>query len=116
MLRFSPSLNLARARGHGRSLLSTSASAPATPFTKVMAANRGEIAVRILRAANELGCKTVGIYSFEDRNTPVPMKADQSFRVGKGLTPLQAYLDIDGIVEVAKANGVEAVPRVRLLV
>ena len=99
MLRFSRSATSSLTRAFSTS----------PPFSKVMAANRGEIAVRILRAANELGCNTVGIYSFEDRNTPVPMKADQSFRVGKGLTPLQAYLDIDGIVEVAKANGVEAV-------
>ena len=79
------------------------------PIFQSYGGKQREITVRILRAANELGCRTVGIYSFEDRNTPVPMKADQSFRVGKGLTPLQAYLDIDGIVEIAKANSVQAV-------
>ena len=79
------------------------------PFNKVMAANRGEIAVRIMRAGNELGSTTVGIYSFEDRHTAHRYKADESYMVGAGLSPVAAYLDVDGIVEVAKDAGVEAI-------
>ena len=56
------------------------------PFNKVMAANRGEIAVRIMRAGNELGSTTVGIYSFEDRHTAHRYKADESYMVGAGLS------------------------------
>lgn len=88
-------------------LMSSAAAHP--PFAKVMAANRGEIAVRIMRAATELGCRTVGIYSAEDRHTQHPSKADESYLVGEGKAPVAAYLDIDDIVRVAVENGVEAV-------
>ncbi|KAF0689093.1 Aste57867_19365 [Aphanomyces stellatus] len=76
---------------------------------KLMAANRGEIATRIMRAGNELGIRTVGIFSAEDRFTQHRYKADESFLVGKGKSPVAAYLDIDGIVKVAKENHVDAV-------
>jgi pyruvate carboxylase len=79
------------------------------PFTKVMAANRGEIAVRIMRAATELGCRTVGIYSAEDRNTAHPSKADEAYLVGEGKAPVSAYLDIDNIVATALENNCQAV-------
>eukprot|EP00510_Aplanochytrium_minuta_P002078 CAMPEP_0184028624 /NCGR_PEP_ID=MMETSP0954-20121128/14951_1 /TAXON_ID=627963 /ORGANISM="Aplanochytrium sp, Strain PBS07" /LENGTH=1143 /DNA_ID=CAMNT_0026313503 /DNA_START=209 /DNA_END=3637 /DNA_ORIENTATION=- len=74
-----------------------------------MAANRGEIAVRILRAGNELGLRTTSIYSYEDRNTAHRYKADQGFQVGTGLAPVQAYLCIEDIIRIAKENNVDAI-------
>jgi pyruvate carboxylase len=79
------------------------------PFKKIMVANRGEIAVRIMRAGNELGARMVGIYSFEDRQTAHRYKADESYMVGEGLSPVASYLNIDEIVNVAKQAGVEAI-------
>eukprot|EP01041_Mallomonas_annulata_P011938 gene11938-25017_t len=79
------------------------------PFTKIMAANRGEIATRIMRAGNELGCVTVGIFAHEDRYQQHRYKADQAFQVGVGKSPVGAYLDIPSIIDVAIANGVQAV-------
>ncbi|CAK4628348.1 hypothetical protein LEN26_015980 [Aphanomyces euteiches] len=76
---------------------------------KLLAANRGEIATRIMRAGNELGIRTVGIFSAEDRFTQHRYKADESFLVGKGKSPVGAYLDIDGIVKIAKDNHVDAI-------
>lgn len=75
------------------------------PFEKVMAANRGEIAIRIMRAATELGSSTVSIFSHEDRYSPHRYKADQGFQVGEGLSPVAAYLSIDEIIRVAKEHG-----------
>lgn len=80
-----------------------------SPFSKIMAANRGEIAVRIMRAGNELGIRTVGIYSFEDRKTAHRFKADESYLVGMGKSPVASYLDIDEIIQVAVQNGVNAI-------
>jgi len=79
------------------------------PFKKLMAANRGEIATRILRAGTELGCSTVGIYSHEDRFTQHRYKADQAFQLSSDKSPVAAYLDIPTIVELCVQNGVEAV-------
>lgn len=79
------------------------------PFKKIMAANRGEIACRIMRAGNELGAKTVGIYSHEDRLQQHRYKCDESFQVGIGKSPVAAYLDIQSIVETALKAGVEAI-------
>jgi pyruvate carboxylase len=76
---------------------------------KVMALNRGEIAIRIFRAANELGLQTVAIYSQEDRLSLHRFKADEAYLIGQGLGPVQAYLDIDGIVALAKEKGVDAI-------
>ncbi len=76
---------------------------------KLMALNRGEIAIRIFRAANELGLQTVAIYSQEDRLSLHRFKADEAYLVGRGLGPVQAYLDIDGIVALAKEKGVDAI-------
>ena len=76
---------------------------------KLMAANRGEIATRIMRAGNELGLRTVGIFSKEDRFTQHRYKADESYLIGKGKSPVGAYLDIEGIVKTAKDNGVDAI-------
>jgi pyruvate carboxylase len=79
------------------------------PITKVLAANRGEIAIRILRAANELGLRTVGIYSQEDRLSLHRFKADEAYQVGAGKGPVEAYLDIDSIIDVARATKADAI-------
>mmetsp|Transcript_5521 Transcript_5521/g.7772 ORF Transcript_5521/g.7772 Transcript_5521/m.7772 type:complete len:1187 (+) Transcript_5521:80-3640(+) len=79
-----------------------------SPFKKIMAANRGEISVRIMRAANELGMKTVALFSKEDRFTQHRYKADQAFLV-ENVSPVGAYLDIEKIIQIAKENGVEAI-------
>ncbi len=79
------------------------------PIKKVLAANRSEIAIRIFRAANELGLRTVAIYSQEDRLALHRFKADEAYLVGAGQGPVQAYLDIPGIVALAKEKGVDAI-------
>ncbi|MGN0658679.1 MAG: pyruvate carboxylase [Emergencia sp.] len=78
-------------------------------FKRVLVANRGEIAIRIFRACHELGIRTVAIYSEEDRNALFRTKADESYQIGKGKTPVAAYLGIDEIIELAKAKGVDAI-------
>ena len=78
-------------------------------FSKVMAANRGEISIRILRAANELDIPSVSIFSYEDRYSPHRYKADESFIVGRGMAPVSAYLSIPEIIRVAKENSVQAI-------
>src|SRR5881296_1570523 len=79
------------------------------PIQKLLAANRSEIAIRIFRAANELGLRTVAIYSQEDRLSLHRFKADEAYQVGAGKGPVEAYLDIAGIVAVAKEKGVDAI-------
>jgi pyruvate carboxylase len=76
---------------------------------KLLAANRSEIAIRIFRAANELGLRTVGIYSQEDRLGLHRFKADEAYQVGAGKGPVEAYLDIAGIIALAKDRGVDAI-------
>ena len=78
-------------------------------FEKVMAANRGEIAVRIFRACNELGIKTLAIHSKEDSLSLFRSKADESYLIGENISPLTAYLDIDRIVALAKRKKVDAI-------
>ncbi|MGC1618848.1 MAG: pyruvate carboxylase [Candidatus Acidiferrum sp.] len=80
-----------------------------TPIRKLLAANRSEIAIRIFRAATELGLRTVGIYSQEDRLALHRFKADEAYQVGVGKGPVEAYLDIAGIVALAKEKGVDAI-------
>ena len=79
------------------------------PIGKLLAANRSEIAIRIFRAANELGLRTVAIYSHEDRLALHRFKADEAYQVGVGKGPVEAYLDIPGIIAVAKAHDVDAI-------
>ena len=79
------------------------------PIRKLLAANRSEIAIRIFRAANELGLRTVAIYSQEDRLALHRFKADEAYQVGAGKGPVEAYLDIAGIVALAKERGVDAI-------
>src|SRR5882757_10054365 len=76
---------------------------------KLLALNRGEIAIRIMRAATELGLRTVAVYSKEDRLSLHRFKADEAYMVGEGMGPVQAYLDVDGIVALAKEKGVDAI-------
>ncbi len=76
---------------------------------KILIANRGEIAIRIMRAVNELGRRTVAIYAEEDKLSFHRFKADESYRVGKGLGPVKAYLHIEDIVRTAIDTGCDAV-------
>lgn len=78
-------------------------------IASLLIANRGEIAIRVMRAAAELGIRTVAIYSQEDRFSLHRMKADESYLVGAGKTPVEAYLDIADIIRIAKAAHVDAI-------
>ena len=78
-------------------------------FKRVLVANRGEIAIRILRACKELGIRGVAVYSEEDKNSLFRTKADEAYQIGRGKSPVDAYLSIDGIIELAKAKGVDAI-------
>ena len=71
------------------------------PIRRLLVANRGEIAIRVMRGANELGIRTVAIYSREDRFSLHRTKADESYLVGEGQGPVEAYLDIPDIVRIA---------------
>ena len=78
-------------------------------FTKILVANRGEIAIRIMRAANEMGKKTVAVYAEEDKLGLHRFKADEAYRIGEGLGPVAAYLSIEDIIRVAKMSGADAI-------
>src|SRR5436190_20564659 len=79
------------------------------PIHKLLVANRSEIAIRVFRAAHEAGIRTVAIYSHEDRYALHRFKADEAYAVGKPGEPIRAYLNIDGIIEVALQHGVDAI-------
>lgn len=76
---------------------------------KVLVANRGEIAIRVFRACAELGIATVGIYAAEDEYSVHRFKADEAYLIGEGKKPIEAYLDIEGIIQVAKGAGADAI-------
>ncbi|RKT30813.1 pyruvate carboxylase [Roseovarius halotolerans] len=78
-------------------------------FKKILIANRGEIAIRIMRAANEMGKRTVAVFAEEDKLGLHRFKADEAYRIGEGLGPVAAYLAIDEIIRVAKASGADAI-------
>lgn len=78
-------------------------------FKRVLVANRGEIAIRIFRACNELGIRTVAIYSNEDKNSLFRTKADESYLIGKNKGPVEAYLNIEEIISLAVKKGVDAI-------
>ena len=78
-------------------------------FSKVLVANRGEIAIRAFRAAYELKIGTVAVYSYEDRNSVHRLKADESYQIGEVGHPVRAYLSVDEIVSTAVAAGADAV-------
>ncbi|WP_158735500.1 pyruvate carboxylase [Alteribacillus sp. YIM 98480] len=76
---------------------------------KVLVANRGEIAIRIFRACTELHIRTVAVYSKEDSSAFHRYKADEAYLIGEGKKPIDAYLDIESIIETAKSNDVDAI-------
>ncbi|MCW4354518.1 pyruvate carboxylase [Hoyosella sp. YIM 151337] len=78
-------------------------------FSKVLVANRGEIAIRAFRAAYELGAGTVAVFPFEDRNSTHRLKADESYEIGERGHPVRAYLSVDEIISAAKKAGADAV-------
>lgn len=85
------------------------ASAAPRKITKLLVANRSEIAIRVIRAASELGLRTVAIYSQEDRFALHRFKADESYLVGQGLGPVEAYLNIQSVLGIAKEAKVDAI-------
>src|ERR1700739_2489621 len=78
-------------------------------ISKVLVANRGEIAIRAFRAAYELGIGTVAVYAYEDRNSQHRLKADESYQIGAIGHPVRAYLSIDEIVATARRAGADAI-------
>lgn len=82
---------------------------PSSKPKKLLVANRSEIAIRVMRAATELGLKTMAIYAEEDRFSMHRFKADEAYRVGEGKGPVGAYLDIEGIIAVAKEHAVDMI-------
>ncbi|MDX2357828.1 pyruvate carboxylase [Dietzia sp. PP-33] len=78
-------------------------------FTKVLVANRGEIAIRAFRAAYELGAGTVAVFPYEDRNSVHRLKADESYQIGEIGHPVRAYLSVEEIVRTARHAGADAV-------
>ena len=84
-------------------------------FTKILVANRGEIAIRAFRAAYELGAKTVAVFPYEDRNSMHRLKADEAYQIGEEGHPVRAYLDVAEIIRVAKrARRRRDLPRLRV--
>lgn len=80
-----------------------------TNFSKILIANRGEIAIRIMRAANEMGKRTVAVYAEEDKLGLHRFKADEAYRIGEDMGPVAAYLSIEEIIRVAKMSGADAI-------
>ena len=80
-----------------------------TTFKKILVANRGEIAIRVMRAANEMGKRTVAVFAEEDKLSLHRFKADEAYRIGEGLGPVAAYLSIPEIIRVAKMCGADAI-------
>src|SRR5215470_8386265 len=78
-------------------------------ITKLLVANRSEIAIRVFRSAHELGIRTVAIYSHEDRYALHRFKADEAYEVGKPGEPIRSYLNIPNIIAVAKEHGVDGI-------
>jgi pyruvate carboxylase len=79
------------------------------PIRKLLVANRSEIAIRVFRSAHELGIRTVAIYSHEDRYALHRFKADEAYLVGKAGEPIRSYLDIESIVGLAAARGIDSI-------
>src|SRR6188472_1163016 len=78
-------------------------------FSKVLVANRGEIAIRAFRAGYELGAKTVAVFPHQYRNAIHRQKADEAYLIGEEGHPVRAYLDVDEIIRVAKESGADAI-------
>jgi len=81
----------------------------AAPIRKILVANRSEIAIRVFRAATELGISTVAVFAEEDKLALHRFKADEAYQIGKGLGPIAAYLSIPDIIRVAREARVDAV-------
>ncbi|HUH77453.1 MAG TPA: biotin carboxylase N-terminal domain-containing protein, partial [Devosia sp.] len=79
------------------------------PIKKILVANRSEIAIRVFRAANELGLKTVAVFAEEDKLALHRFKADEAYLIGKGKGPVEAYLQIDEYIRIAKLSGADAI-------
>ncbi|MGN6685413.1 MAG: pyruvate carboxylase, partial [Devosia sp.] len=79
------------------------------PINKILVANRSEIAIRVFRAANELGLKAVAVYAEEDKLALHRFKADEAYLIGRGKGPVEAYLQIDEYIRVARASGADAI-------
>ncbi len=79
------------------------------PIKKILVANRSEIAIRVFRAANELGLKTVAVFAEEDKLSLHRFKSDEAYLIGRGLGPVKAYLEIGEIIRVARESGADAV-------
>ena len=78
-------------------------------ISKILIANRGEIAIRVMRAATELGKRTVAVYAMEDKLSLHRFKADEAYQIGEGLSPVGAYLSISEVIRVAKMSGADAI-------
>ncbi len=78
-------------------------------FRKILIANRGEIAIRVMRAANEMGKRTVAVFAGEDKLSLHRFKSDEAYRIGEGMGPVAAYLSIDGMIRVARQCGADAI-------
>ena len=78
-------------------------------FQKILVANRGEIAIRAFRAAYEVGARTVAVFPWEDRGSLHRLKADEAYEIGERGHPVQAYLDVDAIIAVAREAGADAI-------
>jgi pyruvate carboxylase len=78
-------------------------------INRILVANRGEIAIRILRAASEINIRTISVYTHEDRYSPHRYRADEAYQIGGDDEPLKPYLDIEAIIEIAKLNRVDAI-------
>src|ERR1700722_11211514 len=87
------------------------ATSPVAPraIKRLLVANRSEIAIRVFRAATELGITTIAIYAEEDKLSLHRFKADEAYQVGRGMGPLEAYLSIDEVIRVAKEARADAV-------
>lgn len=79
------------------------------PIKRLLVANRGEIAIRIMRAATELGITTVAVYTYEDRYSLHRYKADEAYQIGRDEDPLKPYLDVEGIILLAKRHQIDAI-------
>ncbi len=82
---------------------------PIRKISKLLVANRGEIAIRILRECNEIEIKTVAVFTYEDRYSRHRYKADEAYQIGAEDAPLKPYLDIESIITIAKDSGADAI-------
>src|SRR5438876_8415423 len=87
----------------------TSALSTSNAAKKLLVANRSEIAIRVFRAATELGIRTIAIYAEEDKLSLHRFKADEAYQVGQGMGPIEAYLSIDEVIRVATEAGADAI-------